>query len=161
MFLELRVGEPADPAWAISHFSDSSQETPIFKEPLKAFLPVSWVFTAKQRLPLWPLPYSDLPCWDVLVKLTLRSVSQILFRGRETNVPGSRLKASVPVGCVNGLARHSCSSGTLTSPGSLPPQRQPLYSLVLGLLCPWALLHLCLLAPRPSSHPPLIMTNRW
>ena len=31
-------------------------------------------------------------------------------QGRETNVPGSSLKAPVPVECVNDLALHSCSS---------------------------------------------------
>jgi len=53
---------------------------PSSKSSSRLFFLISWVFTAKQRLSLWPLPYSDLPCWDVLVKLMF-SVSQILFRG--------------------------------------------------------------------------------
>ena len=116
---------------------------PFSKSPSRLFFLISWVFTAKQRLPLWPLPYSDLPCWDVLVKLMF-SVSQILFRGRETNVPGSSLKASVPVGCVNGLSLHSCSSRDTDVSKQPASTEAALYSLVLGFFRPWALLHLCL-----------------
>ena len=155
MLLELRVGEPADPAWTISHFSDSSQEMPIFKEPLKEkmrlFFLISWVFTAKHRLPLWPLPYSDLLCWDVLVKLMLRSMSQILFRGRETNVPGSSLKASMPVGCVNGLVLHSCSSRA-TDVSKQPASREA----APVLLGSWVPLSLGSSAPLSLGSTPLL-----
>ena len=51
-FLELKVRESANPVSDISHVSDSSLGTRIFKKLLDAFLIISWVFSAKQRQPL-------------------------------------------------------------------------------------------------------------
>lgn len=80
----------------------SSQGTPIFKD---AFFIISCVFTAKQSQPLWPLHFSDLPCWDALVKLMLRGLNQILFKHVR-----KQLKASSASGGINGLVWHSSSS---------------------------------------------------
>ena len=109
MFLELRVGEQADPAWAISHFSDSSQETPIFKELLKAFLPHLLGFHCKAKT----ISLTSSLFWLAMLRCACQADVQREpdpVQGRETNVPGSSLKAPVPVGCVNDLALHSCSS---------------------------------------------------
>lgn len=82
MCLEPECGEAgSSPPPAVSH-SDSSWGTSIFKERLDAFLIISWVFVAKQKQPLRPLSSPHFACWDVLVKLILRSINSRYYWGQ-------------------------------------------------------------------------------